>query len=87
MTELREHLHVALGQAILNDELARQAKWTQAIAVGERAFIEAIADQIQSRRHMAASEEGGSLVLREEHEAVYADEKRAVDPFGGAFLP
>ena len=39
-------MNVALEQAILNDELERQAKWTQAIAVGERAFVEAIEAQI-----------------------------------------
>ena len=75
LTEFREHLNVALEQAILNDELERQAKWTQAIAVGERAFVEAIEDEIKSRRHMVISEEGHSWVLREDYEAVYAAEK------------
>ena len=78
--------NVALEQAILNDELERQAKRTQAIAVGDRAFVDAIEDQIKSRRHMVVSEEGESWVLREEHDAVYAVEKRAIDPFRGAFL-
>jgi hypothetical protein len=86
VTEFRERLNVALEQAIINDGLKRQAKWTQSIAVGERAFVEAIEDQIKSRRHMAISEEVHSWVLREDHEALYGGEKRAMDPFGAAFL-
>ena len=56
----------------MNDELKRQAKWTQAIAVGERAFVEAIEEQIHSRQQMMITEQGGSWVLREEHGAMEA---------------
>ena len=57
VTGFREHLNLALEQAILNDELERQAKWTEAIAVGERAFVEAIEAQIKSRQQMEVSQE------------------------------
>ena len=69
-----------------NDELERQAKWTQAIAVGERAFIEAIEDQIKSRRQMVVTEEGDTWILREEQGADFEAEKRAMSPYGGAFV-
>ena len=85
VTEFREHLNEGLERAILNDELKRQAKWTQSIAVGERAFIEAIEGQIKSRRQMVVTEEGDSWVLREEHGADFEAEKRAMSPPGGPF--
>jgi putative transposase len=52
LAEFRQHLNTALEQALLSDELERQAKWTEAIAVGERTFVEAIEAQIRSRQQM-----------------------------------
>jgi putative transposase len=40
--EFRLHFNAALEHAILNHELERQAIWTEAIAIGERAFVETI---------------------------------------------
>jgi hypothetical protein len=81
LTEFRQHLNAALEEALVNDELERQAKWTQAIAVGERAFVEAIEQQINSRQQMMITEQGGSWVLREEHGAVFGPEKKAMSPY------
>jgi hypothetical protein len=36
VTEFRKQFTAALDEAIVNDELKRQAKWTKAIAVGDR---------------------------------------------------
>jgi putative transposase len=86
VTEFREHLNTELERRILNDELERQSKWTQAIAVGERAFVEAIEAQIKSRRQMVLSDEGNSWVLREEYDSILGPEKRAMSHSGGLFL-
>jgi hypothetical protein len=59
----------------------RQAKWTQAIAVGERAFVEAIEEQINSRHQMMITEQAGSWVLQEEPGAVFGPEKKAMSPY------
>ena len=53
----------------------QHGRWTQAIAVRERAFIEAFEDEIKSRRQMVVTEEGGGWILSEEHGAVFRAEK------------
>ncbi len=84
--EFRAHFNAALNKALLDHELERQAKWTEAIAVGERAFVEGIEAQIQSRQQMQISQNGGAWVLREEYGEVFGPEKRAISLDGGAFL-
>ncbi len=86
LVEFRQHFNAALEQALVNDELERQAKWTEAIAVGERAFVEAIEAQIRSRQQMLVSQEGGTWVLQEEHGSVFGPEKRAMNSSGSAIL-
>ena len=75
IAEFRKHFNAALEEAIINDELKRQAKWTQAIAIGERAYVEAIEQQIHGRQEMTIVDEGGSWVLREDYVASFEPEK------------
>jgi putative transposase len=86
LAEFREHLDAALEQALVNDELERQAKWTEAIAVGERAFVEGIEAQIRSRQQMLVGQEGGTWVLREEHGPVFGPKNAAINLFQAALL-
>lgn len=79
VAELRTHRDAALSEAILNGWLERQAKWTQAIAVGDRAFIQAMEERIGYRQKMTVSEESGTWVLQEEYGAPFVPEKRAID--------
>ncbi len=81
VSEFRAHLNAALSDAILNDELKRQAKWTHSIAVGDRAFIEAMESRIRSRQELTTEEVGGSWVLREEYGADFGREKGAINPY------
>lgn len=78
MGEFRRNFQVSLEEAIINDELERQAKWTEAIAVGDRAYIEAIEQQIRGRQEMSLEEQGGTWVLREEYGPVLGPEKSAM---------
>jgi hypothetical protein len=59
------HFNAALERALSDRELERQARWTEAVAVGERTFVEAIDEQIHCRQPMTVQEHGGSWVLRE----------------------
>jgi putative transposase len=70
LSEFRAHLNALLSEAVLNHQLERQAKWTQAIAVGDRAFIEAMVDRIGYRQQMTISEQGGNWVLEEDYGGV-----------------
>jgi putative transposase len=84
--ELRAHFNAALDTALERHELERQARWTEAVAVGERAFVEGIEAQIQSRQQMLVSQDGGAWVLREEYGAVFGPEKRAMSSYTGNLL-
>jgi hypothetical protein len=47
-----------------------QAKWSVAVAVGERAFLEVIEAQTRSYQQMLIGQEGGNWDLRKEYGAV-----------------
>jgi hypothetical protein len=79
--EFRKNFQVTLEDAMLNDELKRQAKWAEAIAVGDRAWIEGIERQIRGRQEMSMQQQGDSGVLREEYGPVLEAEKRAMSSF------
>jgi putative transposase len=64
--EFRRNFNVALEDAIINDELKRQAQWTEAIAVGDRAYVEAIEQKVRGRQQLSVEQVGGSWALREE---------------------
>ena len=78
-SEFRKQLNVVLEEAILNDQLERQARWTEAVAVGERAYVEAIQEQIRGRQEMTIGKEGTSWVLREEYGPLFEPENRPIE--------
>jgi hypothetical protein len=80
-TEFRKQFTAALDEAIINDELKRQAKWTHAIAVGDRAYVKVIEQPIRVRQEMRIEEEGGGWVLKEEHGALFGADKSPMSPF------
>lgn len=62
----------------MNDELKRQANWTEAIAVGGRAFVETIEAHTRFSQPMLVGQEGGTWVLREEYGAVFGPKNCAM---------
>ena len=66
LNEFRLHFKATLAEAIVNNLLQRQAKWTEAIAVGDRAFIEAIEQGVAGRQQLTRRQESGTWILREE---------------------
>jgi REP-associated tyrosine transposase len=79
--EFRAQFDAALNQALVNRELERQAQWSEAIAVGRVAYVQAIEEQIRWRQRMGVQEQGGAWVLQEEHGPVFEPEKRAMSAF------
>jgi hypothetical protein len=73
--EYRQHFNAALEESLINQELPRQAKWTEAISVGERAFVEASEDRIRWQQRMSVPEHGESWVLSEEYGSFFDLEK------------
>jgi putative transposase len=79
LSAFRAQLNERLEDAIINDQLQFQAKWTQSIAVGDRAFIEQIEQKVRGRQQTQTEEEDGSWVLREEHGSLFVPEKSPID--------
>jgi hypothetical protein len=67
--EFRAHFNQALEESINNDDLKRQAKWTEAIAVGTQPFIEVVEKMITGRQEAEIHQETGSWALREDYDA------------------
>ena len=66
--EFRKHFDSSLQERIAKDQLKREAKWTDAIAVGSKSFVERF--EVRNRQRVEMESEGGTWVLRESHESV-----------------
>jgi putative transposase len=76
--EFREHFLHGLNERIEKGQLERQAKWTEALAVGSEPFVEAMKRRIHHRQFLETEAEGGTWVLREEYAPVFGSENRAM---------
>jgi hypothetical protein len=81
MEEFRAHFNAALEGAIINDELKRQEKWTAAVAIGSRGFVEAIEQRIRTRRQMEAQQESGTWTLREDYGSLFEGQNAFIGRF------
>ena len=70
LADFRAHYHHMIDEALAKDAMARQPQWTESIAVGSRAFVDAIAQSVSHRQHLELATVGdNSWVLREEPSA------------------
>ena len=76
--DFRKQFNAMLDEAMINDGLRREAKWTESIAVGERAYVEGIEQEVRGRQRMKVDEQGGCWTLREVHGAFSALEKSSI---------
>lgn len=79
--EFRAHFNAALDEAIINDELKRQEKWTAAVAVGSRGFVEAIEQRIRTRQQMETQQESGTWTLREDYGSLFEGQNASMGRF------
>ena len=49
LDKVRKNLEVSLAERIAREELKRQARWTESLAVGSRAFVETAQPLITER--------------------------------------
>jgi len=76
----RKQFNWSLEEAMINDRLRREAKWSESIAVGDRAYVEAIEQQIRGRQQTQVEEQGGSWILQECYGAVSEPQKSSMHP-------
>ena len=69
--EFREHFLHGIQERIRKDCLERQAKWTEAVAVGSEPFVKAMERRLRHRLTSQITAEDGAWVLQEEHGAVF----------------
>lgn len=88
---LRKHLDLSLAEAISKDALRREAKWTEAVAVGGPGFVREMEARIRNRQGLEAGEESEAWVLREgcahEYGALFGAGNRAIGPSTPSPLP
>ena len=79
--EFCQQFNATLTQAIIDGELKRQAKWTESIAVGDRAYIEAMEAQIRGRQRLRVEEHSGSWTFHEQYGALFEAKKSSIISF------
>lgn len=79
--EFQKNFNVAVEEAIINDELKRQEKWTMGIAVGSQSFVEVIEQKIRVRQRLDTQQESGAWILREEHGSLFEGQNASIDRF------
>ena len=84
--EFRVHLDSALAETIAKDQLKREPKWTEALAVGSGGFVEQINANVGNRRRTECKEEAGTWVLREADGSFFGAKNRAIRCFEAAIL-
>ena len=76
--EFRKQFGAALAQAIINHELKRQAKWTETLAVGDSAYIEAIEERVQGRQQLRIQQQSRTWTLQEQYGSLFGAEKSSI---------
>ena len=61
--EFRKQFEAWLQERIAKDQMKREAKWTESIAVGSQSFVEKFG--VGNQQEVEVVEEGGTWVLRE----------------------
>jgi len=67
--EFRTNYDAALTAARGNQELSRDEKWTESLAVGRQNFVEEVGRGIRNRMNVEVEQSGSGWVLRESKEA------------------
>jgi putative transposase len=81
VAEFRLHLNAALEEAIAKDQLRREPKWTESLAVGSQAFVERIENTVRNRQETECSREDGLWILREDHGLIFRPQNEAMSLF------
>ena len=81
--QFRKHLEVSLQERIAQDQMKREAKWTESIAVGGQDFVERLEAEARNRQRLEVVAEDGTWMLRECYESIMEGQNRAIARFEG----
>ena len=65
MAQLRQRYEELIREQIAKDQLKREAKWTESIAVGSEKYVGAMAEVIRGRQRLVIEGEGDTWILKE----------------------
>ena len=74
LEQVRKNLAVSLAERIARNELKRQARWTQSLAVGSRAFVETVQPLISERSETEIAMTAGNIWSLHEAMVPYGQE-------------
>ncbi len=67
LEQFRRHYEALIAERIAKDEMAREAQWTETLAVGGEEFVSRMQHRIKNRRETVVEPDGnGGWLLREE---------------------
>ena len=81
--EFRKNLEASLQERIAKDQMKREAKWTESIAVGSESFVAGLEGRVGNRQRMEVVEEGETWVLRECYKSILEGKNRPIAAFEG----
>ena len=84
--DLRSNLEYCLAADIVKDQLKRDPKWTESLAVGSQHFVEQVENLMRNRQTMEVCQDDGTWVLRESHGSIFEAENRSISLPGAAKL-
>jgi putative transposase len=75
LEEVRTNLDFTLQQAIAEDQIKREACWTESLAVGSLSFLQKVKPLILSRRETEIVEESSEMWVLKENEIPYGQKR------------
>jgi putative transposase len=69
---LRAHLQVSLREALAKEQMKRDPRWTESVAIGSRRFVEKIEPTVLSRRKTEIVETRSNIWTLKESQAAYS---------------
>ena len=79
VNEFRLHFNRALEGSMAKDEMKREPKWTNSLAVGSQTFIENMKGKVRNRQCLESVRDGASWILKDEYSALSKAEKSLMD--------
>ena len=71
LEDFRANLKFCLAEKIAKDQLKREPKWTESLAVGSQEFVGAINARVGHRRETEIIESGSAWILQETYGSIF----------------
>ena len=73
--EFQLHFNRALEESMAKDEMQREPKWTNSLAVGSQTYVENMKGEVRNRQTLESRQDGDAWILRDEYSTLFEPEK------------